>query len=120
MSVPTKDGKDPTPDPTRFAALADAMKASPSPGRLSAEVFSHGTMSVRFYAPKGEDLQTPHEQDEIYIVARGSGWFVNGPRRHRFGAGDALFVPAGVEHRFEDFDDDFGVWVVFYGPNGGE
>jgi hypothetical protein len=31
-----------------------------------------------------------------------------------------LFVPAGAEHRFEDFTDDLTVWVVFYGPEGGE
>lgn len=34
--------------------------------------------------------------------------------------GDFLFVPAGVEHRFEEFTDDLAVWVVFYGPDGGE
>jgi hypothetical protein len=31
-----------------------------------------------------------------------------------------LFVPASVEHRFEDFTDDLVVWVVFYGQEGGE
>jgi len=31
-----------------------------------------------------------------------------------------LFVPAGVEHRFEHFSEDFSTWVVFYGPRGGE
>jgi len=31
-----------------------------------------------------------------------------------------LFVPAGVEHRFENFSDDFATWVIFYGPEGGE
>ena len=31
-----------------------------------------------------------------------------------------LFVPAGMEHRFEDLSEDFGTWVVFYGPAGGE
>jgi mannose-6-phosphate isomerase-like protein (cupin superfamily) len=45
---------------------------------------------------------------------------VNGDARFRFGPGDVLFVPAGVEHRFEDFSDDFVTWVVFYGPEGGE
>lgn len=53
-------------------------------------------------------------------MARGSGWFVNGPERERFGPGDLLFVPAGVAHRFEDFTDDLVVWVMFYGPEGGE
>ena len=75
---------------------------------------------ARLYAPDGEDKQTPHEQDEIYVVARGSGWFVNGAARHRFGPDDMLFVPASVVHRFEDFSDDFAVWVVFWGPDGGE
>jgi hypothetical protein len=27
---------------------------------------------------------------------------------------------AGKPHRFEDFTDDFGTWVIFYGPEGGE
>jgi hypothetical protein len=31
-----------------------------------------------------------------------------------------LFVPAGIEHRFYDFSDDFCTWVMFYGPEGGE
>jgi mannose-6-phosphate isomerase-like protein (cupin superfamily) len=54
------------------------------------------------------------------VVVSGSGQFVNGPERHEFGSGDVLFVPAGVEHRFEDFTDDLVVWVVFYGQEGGE
>jgi hypothetical protein len=29
-------------------------------------------------------------------------------------------VPAGVEHRFEQFTDDLAVWVVFFGPEGGD
>ena len=46
--------------------------------------------------------------------------FRNGPERHRFGPGDVLFVPSGVEHRFEEFNDELVVWVFFYGPEGGE
>jgi mannose-6-phosphate isomerase-like protein (cupin superfamily) len=45
---------------------------------------------------------------------------VNGEERYPFGAGDVLFVPAGMPHRFEDFSDDLAVWVIFYGPKGGE
>jgi hypothetical protein len=41
-------------------------------------------------------------------------------RRDRFEAGDLMFVAAGTEHRFEDFSEDLAVWVIFYGPPGGE
>ncbi|WP_395686755.1 hypothetical protein [Aestuariivirga sp.] len=34
--------------------------------------------------------------------------------------GDAIFVAAGVQHRFLDFSNDLGMWVLFYGPDGGE
>jgi hypothetical protein len=26
----------------------------------------------------------------------------------------------GCVHRFEEFSDDLAVWVMFYGPDGGE
>jgi len=84
------------------------------------EVFHHGSLAVEIYAPRGRDPQTPHTRDEVYVVWQGSGWFVNGPERHPFVPGDVLFVPAGVEHRFEEFTDDFVTWVFFYGPEGGE
>ena len=31
-----------------------------------------------------------------------------------------LFAAAGATHRFENFSDDLTVWVLFYGPEGGE
>ena len=77
-------------------------------------------MEVRYYAPKGTDDQTPHQQDEVYVVASGTGRFQNGTELHPFQAGDVLFVPAGREHRFLDFGADFATWVIFYGPAGGE
>ena len=108
------------PLPTAHIALTQAQVAPNSPGRRSALLLKHGSMELRWYAPKGEDVQTPHDQDEIYLVASGTGTFLRGGERFRFGPGDALFVGAGVEHRFLDFSGDFAVWVVFYGPAGGE
>jgi mannose-6-phosphate isomerase-like protein (cupin superfamily) len=106
-------------------ALATAKAAPPSPGRVSALLMQHGTMQLRYYAPKGVDPQVPHDQDEIYIVASGRGTVVSGLsedklERKSFGPGDAIFVAAGHVHRFVDFTDDFGTWVVFWGPKGGE
>ncbi len=89
-------------------------------GERFAELFKRGTLSVELYAPRGSDPQQPHRQDEVYVVVQGSGTFLNGGRRDRFGPGDVLFVPAGVVHQFEKFTDDLVVWVVFYGPEGGE
>lgn len=85
-----------------------------------ATLLRHGTMSVEIYAPQSHDAQTPHRQDELYVVIAGSGTFVNGDARHPFAPGDVLFVPAGVTHRFAEFSDDFQTWVIFYGPEGGE
>jgi mannose-6-phosphate isomerase-like protein (cupin superfamily) len=83
-------------------------------------LLEHGTMELGYYKPLGSDGQEPHEQDEIYIVQSGTGKFVLGDERIDFAPGDALFVPAGKEHRFVEFSDDFAAWVVFYGPQGGE
>ncbi len=100
--------------------LAEAQAWPLEPGRASPNLFRHGTLNLRWYAPRGRDSQTPHEQDEIYVVASGRGSFLVDRVRLPFGPGDALFVPAGAEHRFEDFTDDLAAWVVFWGPAGGE
>jgi mannose-6-phosphate isomerase-like protein (cupin superfamily) len=89
-------------------------------GERFALALAHGSMSVEYYSPVGDDPQTPHEQDEIYFVHGGTGELVIGTERYAFKAGDCLFVGANVQHRFENFSGDFGTWVVFWGPKGGE
>ncbi|HWB03803.1 MAG TPA: cupin domain-containing protein [Verrucomicrobiales bacterium] len=102
-------------------SLAEALKKGPPPpGNLAVPVFSHGTLAVELYTPQGHDPQKPHTRDEIYFVTRGSGRFFDGTARHTVEPGAFLFVPAGQVHRFEDFSEDFTVWVAFYGPEGGE
>jgi mannose-6-phosphate isomerase-like protein (cupin superfamily) len=92
-----------------------------APGRPPfAKMFEHGTLSVEIFSPKGSDDQQPHSRDEIYVVVHGHGEFVHGETREQFKSGDFIFIPAGLTHRFENFDDDLVVWVMFYGPEGGE
>jgi mannose-6-phosphate isomerase-like protein (cupin superfamily) len=100
---------------------ADALRRLPGPGGVRfATLFTHGTLAVEIYAPRGTDPQTPHTRDELYVVVAGSGTFWDGEARRPFVTGDVLFVAAGRPHRFESFTDDLAVWVIFYGPEGGE
>ena len=78
------------------------------------QLMNEQEFTVEWYAPQGVDSQTPHLEDELYIVASGSGTFENGGQSVHFSTGDILFVPAGQEHRFVNFSDDFATWVVFF------
>lgn len=103
---------DKTPPPLSLSAAL----AVPLPeGRRSSEILVDGELELRLYAPKGHDAQTPHDRDELYIVARGSGKFRAGDRVEPFAPGALVYVAAHQTHRFEDFSDDFAAWVVFYG-----
>jgi len=63
----------------------------------------------------GSDAQSPHTEDEIYVITRGRAtlWTRSGSAPVR--PGDVAFVPAGEEHRFVDIVEDFAAVVVF-GP----
>lgn len=100
--------------------VQEALDLLTSSGQPFLELFKHGSLSVEIYKPEEEDLQQPHDKDEIYIVLSGRGEFFNGGLVTQFEAGDFLFVPAGIEHRFLNFTEDFFTWVIFYGPKGGE
>ncbi|HXP02729.1 MAG TPA: cupin domain-containing protein [Stellaceae bacterium] len=103
---------DKTPPPLSLSAAL----ALPLPeGRRSAEILVDGDLELRLYAPKGHDPQTPHDRDELYIVAAGHGKFRAGDKIEAFAPGALLYVAAHEIHRFEDFSDDFAAWVVFYG-----
>jgi mannose-6-phosphate isomerase-like protein (cupin superfamily) len=105
----------------RKISMADAMTMLPGPdGERYASVLQHGSLDVEIYAPRGTDPQKPHTRDEVYVVVEGRGEFRNGSKLERFAPGDVLFVPALETHRFESFTDDLVVWVMFYGPEGGE
>ncbi|MCB1035023.1 MAG: cupin domain-containing protein [Acidobacteria bacterium] len=85
-------------------------------GVWDVEAFARGDLSLLFFAPKGKDYQSPHDQDELYLVIRGTGTLRIGEVYHPFEPGDVLFVAAGEDHRFEEFSDDFACWAVFWGP----
>jgi mannose-6-phosphate isomerase-like protein (cupin superfamily) len=111
-----------TPDPPWLFSLSDITSKLPDDSGAMRFHYAlrHGSMKLGLYSPYGQDTQGPHKQDELYLIATGSGMFVKGDTRHPFAPLDVLFVEAGIPHHFEDFTPDFSAWVIFRGPEGGE
>ena len=108
-------------DAYAHVSLAEALRRGPPPPEnLAIPVFGHGSLVVELYTPRGHDPQTPHTRDEVYVVARGSAVLVSGADRRPADTGGFHFVAAGHPHHFEEISSDFAVWVIFYGPEGGE
>src|SRR5690242_2954600 len=63
----------------------------------------------------GVDGQSPHTEDEIYVVTAGRAKIVTPEATADVGPGTVVFVPAGEEHRFTDVTEDLALLVVF-GP----
>lgn len=102
-------------------AQALATLPGPDPEDVTYNIlFQRGTAELIVYAPKGVNNQEIHDRDEFYFIVSGSGKFFNGKEVIGVAPGDAIFVAAGVEHRFLDFTDDLSMWVLFWGPVGGE
>lgn len=104
----------------RYPVAGAAETARANPDDPYHVVLTHGSWEMGCYTPIGEDLQKPHDQDEAYVVVDGRGRFECDGETSDFGPGDLLFVPAGADHRFLDFEDDLVVWVIFAGRRGGE
>ncbi|MBS0641807.1 MAG: cupin domain-containing protein [Acetobacteraceae bacterium] len=101
-----------TPSPVSLAA---ALALPRTPGR-SNEIFVDGDLEVRFAARPTDGPQVPHQKDEIYFVAAGTGRYRVMDQVTDVGPGDVLFCAAHVPHGFEAISADFSVWVLFYGP----
>lgn len=101
-------------------SIKEALNKLKNSGNEFLPLFNHGSLTIEVYKPDKIDSQDIHDKDEVYIIISGTGEFVNGSYTTDFQPGDFLFVPAGVDHRFINFTEDFATWVIFYGPQGGE
>ena len=109
------------PDRSCVIHLADARARIPGPaGEHALSMLQRGSLNVKVSMPVAPVRQTPHEQDEVYVIVKGRGVLFHDGKRDPFEPGDLLFVAAGIEHQFENCTEDLAVWVVFYGPRGGE
>lgn len=109
------------PDRSLVIGLAEAQGGIPGPaGEHAVVAFRRGPLDVALSLPLRPSQQTPHVQDEIYFIVRGRGVLFHDGQRDRFESGDLLFVAAGTEHQIEEISENFAMWRVFYGPQGGE
>ena len=63
----------------------------------------------------GSDLQSPHQEDEMYYVVRGKARMRVGTENQPVGAGSIIFVESRLEHRFYDITEELVV-LVFFAP----
>ena len=89
-------------------------------GAHYAEQYRSADLSLGTYslAVGAVDTQSPHTEDEIYVVVSGRGRFTDDTGTVDVGPGDTIFVAAGVPHRFSDITQDLTLVVVFGPPEG--
>jgi mannose-6-phosphate isomerase-like protein (cupin superfamily) len=87
-------------------------------GELYDEFLRVDSLSAGMYVlPAAEpDPQTPHEEDEVYVVLAGSASFTAADETIMVGPGTTIFVPAREVHRFHDVTERLEVVVVFAPP----
>jgi mannose-6-phosphate isomerase-like protein (cupin superfamily) len=94
-----------------------ASPAAPGMDGGWVEQFNVPALSVGTYCipAGGVDRQSPHGEDEIYVVTAGRATIATPTASVEVGPGLVIFVPAGEEHRFVDVVEDLALLVVF-GP----
>ena len=83
-------------------------------GVFDVEPFKKGNVRLVFFAPRGDDFQTFHQEDEFYFIVRGNGELIIEQETFSCQTGDVFFVPAQARHHFENFSGDFATWAIFF------
>jgi quercetin dioxygenase-like cupin family protein len=86
-------------------------------GRLYHEFISVPDLSGGLYVLEAgaTDPQSPHTEDELYVVMSGRAKVRVGGDVRSILAGSVIFVATGVEHRFVDIEERL-VLLVMFGP----
>ncbi|MEV6602148.1 cupin domain-containing protein [Actinoplanes sp. NPDC051346] len=98
-------------DACRFAAPA-GDGPSDWVERLRTPDLSVGTYCI---PAGGTDDQSPHTEDEVYVVAGGRAVLRADSGTAEVQTGSVVFVPAGERHTFTDITEDLTLLVIF-GP----
>ena len=109
-------------DAWKYFDIAAEIQAQQGSGKPYREFLRVPSLSCGIYSlPAGaSDLQSPHDEDEVYYVLSGSGRLKVGGEEKHIGAGSILYVEATSEHSFFEIDEDITLLVFFAsgGPGG--
>src|SRR6188474_3238177 len=95
--------------------LDDVDATRQAAGRAYHEFLSVPDLSGGLYVLEAgaTDPQTPHTEDELYVVMAGRGRIVVGGEDRAVESGTVVFVGAGVPHRFVDITERLVIIVAF-------
>lgn len=61
----------------------------------------------------GKDPQSPHEQDEVYVIEEGKAILDVEGKDHQVSKGSIVFVKARAQHHFHSIEEELKVLVFF-------
>ena len=97
--------------------LDELEAARVASGRLYHEFISVPDLSGGLYVldAGATDPQSPHTEDELYVVMSGRARVTVGDDDRAIKTGSVVFVGAGVVHKFHDIEERL-VLLVMFGP----
>jgi mannose-6-phosphate isomerase-like protein (cupin superfamily) len=95
----------------------ELLAAQGTGGELYHEFLRVDALSGGLYvlAAGAEDPQSPHAEDEVYVVMEGTGRIRVGEEDRAVRKGSVVFVPARVPHRFHSITEELRA-LVFFAP----
>lgn len=97
--------------------LADVVARHAAAGKPYLEFLRRPELSVGLYVlpDGGTDGQTPHNEDEVYVVLSGSATLTVGGESRALTQGSIAFVAKHADHRFTDIAGELRL-LVFFAP----
>jgi quercetin dioxygenase-like cupin family protein len=97
--------------------LDELEAARDASGRLYYEFISVPDLSGGLYVLEAgaTDPQSPHAEDELYVVMSGKAKAMVGGEERPIQTGSVIFVAANIEHKFIDIEERL-VLMVMFGP----
>ena|SRR5215207_5327195 len=97
--------------------LDELEAARVASGRLYHEFISVPDLSGGLYVLEAgaTDPQSPHDEDELYVVMSGRAKVSVGGEARAIESGSVIFVGAGIDHKFHDIEERL-VLMVMFGP----